>query len=172
MVRLGRYVEPLRGVIHAMKYHKRWPIAEYFGDRLLEDVVVQELLERADVLVPVPLYWRRQFHRGYNQSEVLARYLGKQCHRRVVRAAIRRRHTPAQAGLKSRQARIENVKDAFKLKKGVSFAGQHVVLIDDVLTSGATLASLAKALAPARPAHISAIVIAVADPQNRDFEAI
>lgn len=172
ILRLGRYVEPLRGLIHAMKYHRRWTIGEHLADRLLEDVAVRVLLEESEVLVPVPLHWRRQVRRGYNQSSVVAEQLAKRTGRSVVQPALRVRDTPTQTGLLALRAREANLRGAFALAHPGRIAGKRVVLVDDVLTSGATLKTLARTLWPARPARISAIVLAVADPRGRGFEAL
>jgi ComF family protein len=169
---LGALRDPLRHLIHAIKYHGRWPLAERLADRLLGQERVQNVLRIADCLVPVPLYRLRQVTRGFNQAEVMARHLAKRCGKRFVRPAVRLRNTDTQTHLHSRARREENLKDAFGLVREWPIRNRHVVLVDDVMTTGATLQSLARTLAPAEPASLSAIVLAVADPQGQDFQRI
>ena len=164
VVSLGVFAEPIKSVIHRAKYSGRWTLGEYLAERALEREDVRELLAETDCLVAVPLYRGRQVMRGYNQSDVLARGVaGKLA---VVRPAVRARNTKTQAHLRSREARKENVQDAFLLVEPRCIAGRRVVLVDDVKTSGATLLSLAKALREAEPASLCALVIGVADPRG------
>ena len=73
ILRLGIYQDPLKHVIHQMKYRQRWALAEFLADRLLEQEPVKGLLSQTDCLVPVPLFAMRQIARGYNQADVIAR---------------------------------------------------------------------------------------------------
>ena len=172
IVRLGRFVEPLKELVHHMKYHGRWGLGEQLADWLWEQQRVKDLLESADVIVPVPLHRLRQIERGYNQAEVLARRLGRRADRPVVRPAVRLRHTPSQTQQTSQVKRHENLRGAFGLRHGGRIAGKRVVVIDDVMTTGATLQALGRVLKAAEPASMSAIVIAVADPRGRGFQAV
>lgn len=171
VLRIGTYSEPLKALIHQMKYGRRWGLAEHLARRLLSSDRAKLLLERADVLVPVPLHFVRQLGRGFNQAEVIARQISRESGQPVVRAVSRVRHTPSQTQLTLGQRRA-NVRNAFKLTNAISIRGKHVVVIDDVMTSGATLQTVAATLRPARPASLSALVLAVADPKGRDFQAV
>ena len=172
VLRLGTFTEPLKKLIHQVKYHQRWPLAEVLADRLLAQERVKALLSEADVLVPVPLHWLRQISRGYNQAEVIARRLGSRAGLRVARPVIRLRNTESQTSMTSAAQREENMRDAFALIDPRRVRGRHVVVVDDVMTTGATLKAVARALRPARPARLCAIVLAVADPRGRDFQSI
>ena len=122
----------------------------------------QELLEDADVLVPVPLHWRRGWSRRYNQSGALARVISRQSGVKLASEALRRvRATEQQIGL-SRAQRASNVQGAFKVAadRGSDIAGRRVVLIDDVLTSGATTDACARALLRAKAAQVDVLVFA------------
>lgn len=171
VLRLGIYSEPLKGLIHQMKYNRRWVFAEQMARRLVACHHVKQVLDRADVLVPVPLHFMRQLTRGFNQAEVIARQVSRDSGRRVVRAVSRVRHTPSQTQLNVYQRRA-NVRNAFKLTNAAAIQRKHVVVIDDVMTTGATLQTVAATLREARPASLSALVLAVADPKGRDFQAL
>ena len=172
VVRLGLFVDPLKHLIHQMKYHRRWPLAEFLADRLSDQPRVRGLLTEADCLVAVPLFVTRHIGRGYNQAELIARRLTKRNHKKLARPLSRLRPTETQTNLHSHAKRIENVRDAFGLIDARCVCRKHVVLVDDVMTSGATLQAAARALRPAKPASVCAIVVAVADPKGRGFELV
>lgn len=169
---LTTFRDPVRHLIYGVKYHRRWPIAERLADRLLAQPHVRALLAGVDCVVPVPLHRLRQVARGFNQAEVIARRLARRCGKRFARPAVRLRNTETQTHLHSRAKREENLKDAFGLTNEWSIRSRHVAIVDDVMTTGATLQSLARVIAPAEPASLSAIVVAVADPLGQDFQVI
>jgi ComF family protein len=172
IVRLGVFDGPLKDLIHRMKYHGDWSLAEALADRLWAQDRVRALLSESDALLAVPLHPLRQIARGYNQAQVIAARLARRGRIRVITPAVRLRNTDTQTQLSSQAGRLDNLKDAFGLVRPRAVTGRRIVLVDDVMTSGATLRSLARALRRAKPASISAIVLAVADPKGRGFEAI
>ncbi len=120
------------------------------------------LIDEADVLVPVPLHYTRLVMRGFNQSGWLAQAIGAETGRRVaVDALVRTRRTPSQAGLAGR-ARRRNVSGAFKVRASrmAAVEGKRVLLVDDVLTTGATLSACARALKRAGARHVDVLVLA------------
>lgn len=168
VVRLGLFAEPLRVLIHRLKYHRQWAMGEFLADRLYEQPRTRRLLEQADSLMPVPLHWVRQFSRGYNQSEVIAQRLASLSGLRLINAARRIRNTPTQTRLSHAQ-RLANLRNAFALKKPALVRGRRIVLVDDVMTTGATLLSIGRVVAAAHPASLAAITIAMVDPRGRSF---
>ena len=171
ILRLGTFSDPLKNLIHQMKYHGHWTLAESLADRLLEQEDVKGLLTETDCLVAVPLHRWRQIHRGYNQSEVIAHRLHVRCRIKLRHPIVRLRQTEMQTHLTAAK-REENLKNAFGLISPTSIARQHVVVIDDVTTTSATLQEVGRTLFEAKPASLCAIVLAVADPKGRGFEVI
>jgi ComF family protein len=155
-----RYDDVARTLVHALKYQDRTDLAPAMGRWMAR--AGQELLQNADALVPVPLHWRRGWSRRYNQSGALARVIGRQSGVPVAGSALRRvRPTQQQIGL-SRSERETNVQGAFKVAadRKAEIQGRHIVLIDDVLTSGATIDSCARALLRAKAAQVDVLVFA------------
>jgi ComF family protein len=155
--RLGPYEGPLREVILRMKHPAGEGLAECVGELWAgcAEVRLREL--GANLVVPMPLHWRRRWRRGYNQSEALARAvaarLGLPCRPYCLR---RVRHTPLQAS-QSPAARLENVRNSFRAT-GSALRDQTVLLVDDVLTTGSTAAEATRAL---RAAGARRVVVAV-----------
>src|SRR5262245_40236686 len=155
-----RYDDVARTLVHALKYHDRTDLAPTMGRWMAR--AGRELLDEADVLVPVPLHWRRGWSRRYNQSGALAQTIGRQSGVSVAAEALRRvRPTEQQIGL-SRAQRASNVQGAFKVaaERMADIQGRRVVLVDDVLTSGATSDTCARALLRAKAAQVDVLVFA------------
>lgn len=155
---VGEYDGTLREVIHALKYNKRrslaWPLAALMRSRGID------LLQDADCIVPVPLHWRREYHRGFNQARELARHLD--CP--LIDALVRNRHTRPQVELAA-DRRHANVQKAFASRRcwfsrSRSIAGAKVLLVDDVSTTGATLEACAKVLKDAGASAVYALTAA------------
>jgi ComF family protein len=154
-----RYDDVAR-TLHALKYQDRTDLAPAMGRWMAR--AGHELLGEADALVPVPLHWRRGWSRRYNQSGALARVIERQTGVKLASEALRRvRPTQQQIGL-SRTERASNVQGAFKVApdRKADIAGRRVILIDDVLTSGATVDACARALLRAKAAQVDVLVFA------------
>jgi ComF family protein len=122
----------------------------------------RELLADVDALVPVPLHWRRRWARRYNQSTVLARAISAISGVPITHGGLKRvRATPQQVG-RSRTERADNVQGAFLVppEHRVEVAGRRLVLVDDVLTSGATVEACTRALLRAGAAQVDVLVFA------------
>ncbi len=154
----GSYEGRLREWIHLYKYQRVKTIAEPLGV-LLRDAI--PATEQFDAIVPVPLHWLRQWRRGFNQSEVLARGLAAKLRIPVISALRRVRSTQVQAGL-SHTARRQNVDQAFRCRRHV-VAGKRLLLIDDVMTTGATAAACARTLKRAGAARVVLATVARVD---------
>lgn len=155
-----RYDDVARTLVHALKYQDRTDLAPAMGRWMAR--AGKELLQSADLLVPVPLHWQRGWSRRYNQSGALAKAISRQSGVRMDSGALRRvRATEQQIGL-SRAQRASNVQGAFKVadERKADIQGRHVILIDDVLTSGATVTACARALLRAKAAQVDVLVFA------------
>jgi ComF family protein len=155
-----RYDEVARTLVHALKYQDRTDLAPTMGRWMAR--AGRELLDGADMLIPVPLHWRRAWHRRYNQSGALARAIERQSGVKLKGELLQRiRRTEQQVGL-SRTQRTSNVQGAFKVANDrvAEMQGRRVILIDDVLTSGATIDACARALLRAKAAQVDALVFA------------
>jgi len=148
---------PVQQQIHALKYHAAFLPAHVFGT-LLAEAWRSRGLPAPDVIIPVPLHTRRLWRRGYNQSVELARVLARETGLRIEpRWARRRRATDDQIGMSATERR-RNVRGAFAVDARV--AGLHVALLDDVMTTGATLAELARACRRAGAREVEAWALA------------
>jgi len=155
-----RYDDVAKTLVHALKYQDRTDLAPAMGRWMAR--AGQELLAEADWLIPVPLHWRRAWHRRYNQSGALARAIERQSGVKVRGELLGRvRATEQQVGL-SRPQRASNVQGAFKVSadRQSEVQGRRVVVIDDVLTSGATVDACARALLRAKAAQVDVLVFA------------
>jgi len=160
-----RFDEISRALVHALKYGDRLDLAPMMGRWISH--AGGEILAEADALVPVPLHWRRQWTRRFNQSAMLAAAIAAQSGVPVEARALKRvKATAQQVGL-SRSERAGNVQGAFKVpaEGRPAVAGRRLVVVDDVLTSGATVDGCARALLRAGAANVDVLIFArVADP--------
>jgi ComF family protein len=157
---LGPYEGSLRAVLHALKYSGRRRAAGRLAEALLEEPAVRALVATSDVLVPVPLHPRRLRERGFNQSALLARELARRAGKSACPdALVRCVDTVPQAGLCA-AARRRNVREAFAVGRRASVAGRTVVLVDDVLTTGATATACAKRLREAGAREVRLLTVA------------
>ena len=155
-----RYDEIARALVHRFKYGDRLDLAPMMGRWMAR--AGRELLADAEALVPVPLHWRRLWARRFNQSAALAGAISALAGAPVLHDAVKRvRATPQQVGL-DKTERAENVQGAFRVppERKAEIAGRRLVLVDDVLTSGATVDTCARALLRAGAAHVDVLVFA------------
>lgn len=155
-----RYDDSSRSLILAFKHGDRIDAAPAYarwlaraGDALIAD---------ADLIAPVPLHWTRLFHRRYNQSALLANALARLAERPAAPDLLRRRRrTPSQGGL-GRAERVRNVRGAFAVRAGsrAPVAGKRILLVDDVLTTGATVEACASALLKAGALAVDVLTLA------------
>jgi ComF family protein len=160
-----RFSDVARDLVHLLKYGDRLDLVKPFAKWMTR--AGGEILQEADALVPVPLHWTRLFQRRFNQSAELARVIAKQSGLGVIDDTLLRvRATPPQVGL-ARDERAKNVHGAFSIDKAAraKVKGRRIVLIDDVLTTGATANACARVLRRAGATRIDVLTLArVVDP--------
>ena len=139
------YEGAVKEAIHRMKFYDCKMIGTQLGNLLAELPEVQTLLSTVDCITPVPISKKRRLERGYNQSQVLAEALSDRSGCPCLLLLEKHKHTVPQSGLE-RQDRLQNVQGAYRPAKNSSVAGKRILLIDDVVTTGATMASCADAL--------------------------
>jgi ComF family protein len=155
----GSYEGPLRKLVHLFKYGKVESLAGPLS-RLLVRAMPEN--GRFDVMIAMPMHWRKRWERGFNQAELLARPVAKRFGMKLSNNLRRKRYTKSQAGL-SEIERRENLKNSFSVKRPEEMAGKRVLLIDDVFTTGETLRSAAAALKSAGAAQVCALTLARVD---------
>jgi ComF family protein len=160
-----RYDDVARTLVHAFKYGDRLDLGPTLGRWMA--AAGRELTAEADALIPVPLHWRRLWARRFNQSALLAKIIGTASGVPVVTGALKRvKATRQQVGLTASE-RARNVQGAFRVPPSAraDIVGRRVLLVDDVLTSGATLDACARVLLRAGAADVDVLVFArVVDP--------
>jgi ComF family protein len=159
-LRLGPYDGALREAVLRLKHHSGEGLAELLGELWADHAGPRFQELNADIIIPVPLHWRRQWLRGYNQSTAVAHGVAARLRLPCRPGWLRRvRHTPLQTQ-QTLAGRRENVRGAFAVPAGARPRGQAVLLIDDVMTTGATAAEAAKALRAAGAARVVVAVLA------------
>ena len=152
------YRDQGRDLVLQLKHADRTDLARHLGPWMAREGA--ELIGGADVIVPVPIHWRRLVARTFNQAALLANIISGHAKKPVIADALeRRRATPSQGGL-GREARRRNVAGAFAAKRPAAVAGRTVLLIDDVLTTGATADACARALLRADVVAVDVLALA------------
>jgi ComF family protein len=149
----------LQELIHLFKYGKVESLAVPLG-RLLLRALPQEAA--FDLVMAMPMHWRKRWERGFNQAELLAQPVARRFGVKLAANLRRARHTKAQAGLSDRE-RQTNLKDAFAVRQPAQLAGKRILLVDDVYTTGATLRAATEALKSAGAVHVSVLTLARVD---------
>ncbi len=133
-------------ISQALKYHRNFAAGRYFARLLGARLAASPLYADVDLVVPVPLHWTRRWQRGYNQSAMIARELARELKRPCAERMLRRcRRTRSQARLRGAD-KLANVEGAFVLRDHPPVGVRHILLVDDVFTTGATLAACHVAL--------------------------
>lgn len=163
VVRLGPYADPLRHVIRSMKYRRRDAMQGRLARMLAEAVAAQCPQEEFDVVLSVPMHWRRRLQRGCDHARVLAETVAWPLGLPVGHELVRQRHTPPQVGLpKSR--RETNLRGAFAVPRPKTIRGANILLIDDVTTTGATANEATRTLLNAGALRVTLAVLAKSEP--------
>ena len=167
----GAYSPAMARAIVLLKYQQVTPLADWFAGRLLPLAREHASQFAADVVVPVPLHPARQRERGYNQAELIARALAKRlglpCRPYLL---VRTRPRPEKLRLTLGE-RWRSVRNAFDIREGTQVDKLRVLLLDDVLTTGATLDACSRALRQAGAAYVAAMTVARVMPRSQVLDA-
>jgi ComF family protein len=154
--------ELIQHLIHELKYKGNKEIGIYLSRKMGEHMLLSGRFQNIDCLVPLPLYAAKEFKRGYNQAEVICRGLAETMGIPVMVNNVVRIHFTETQTRKHRTERWDNVARSFQVSNPAVLAGKHVLLVDDVITTGATLEACAQVMAAIPGVQISIAVLAAA----------
>ncbi|WP_226389751.1 ComF family protein [Penaeicola halotolerans] len=147
-------------LMHQLKYKNSPEIGHDLGRRFGKEMLKNGAFADYDLIVPVPLHPKKQYKRGYNQSEAIAKGMSEVMNLSLSKDALLRRKFTESQTRKSRFDRYQNMNDVFHVKSAEIFAGKKVLLVDDILTTGATLTACAQQLEKVGTSEISIAVLA------------
>ena len=153
------FIPPSDKVIHHFKYRGKTKLAQLLGRAMATLIRTDHILKRADVVMPVPLFWWKQLRRGYNQATLLAHVISQETDINEQPALRRVRNTRTQTRL-SESERQDNVRNAFTIEED-GFDNKNILLVDDVLTTGATIQECARMLKNAGAREVYSCVAAI-----------
>ena len=151
----------LQSVIHALKYQKKFKLGMYLGEILSEGIKTRNW--QIDLIVPVPIHPLKKVERGYNQSDYIVKGLSKSLNIPYSTRLIKRtRHTESQTKLKMK-ARAQNVADAFDVRNPKKINRKNILLVDDIITTGATIQECGRALVKGGAKTVYACSVGIAN---------
>lgn len=151
-----------QALIHNLKYKQRSQIGVILGNLYGKELKKSPHFQDVEVIVPVPLHWKKLRKRGYNQSAVFAEGLSESLEIPWIADGLRRNENSVSQTKKSKMSRLENVMSVFEVKNRKALEGKHILLVDDVLTSGATMEACATKILEVPGTKVSLVTIAVA----------
>lgn len=148
---------PSGQMIYHLKYHGQYSLGRALGRLAAQEMAQQGFFDGIDIVVPLPLSRRREHERGYNQSLMIAEGIADVTHLPIASKAVRRvRDTPSQTTLRHAE-RADNTEGAFLLASTDGFEGRHVLIVDDIVTTGSTVCACGAALMRAGGVRISVL---------------
>lgn len=150
-----------QSIVHQIKYHGNARLAHQYGRLLGETLQQSGRFSSIDCLVPVPLHRRRRRQRGYNQSQLICEAMAEVLHVPVISDNLYRRFYTESQTHKKRDSRFDNMQEAFGVRRPTQFENQHILLVDDIITTGATTLSCYHALKPIAGLRISVASLAI-----------
>ncbi len=147
-------------IIHNFKYNGDKPAGRYLSEMLGKKIAVSGYFSGIDIIVPVPLHPLKKWKRGFNQASVIAYELGKFMGKPVIEGVLKRGRYSSTQTSKDRKGRIRSVEGAFYLKHPERFSDLHILLVDDVLTTGATIEACGKQILKADGVTLSIAALA------------
>ncbi len=159
---LWNYSESVEILIHKFKYASKTGLGKRLGELLAELLRKTPLVNELQIIIPVPLHKSRKRERGFNQAEILAEELGRQLNLPVETNSLSRIKNTADQTRLSAEERKLNVKDAFRIARQINLTDKSTLLVDDVITTGATLNECAQVLKKQGAKRVYACTLAVA----------
>ncbi|MBK8055271.1 MAG: ComF family protein [Saprospiraceae bacterium] len=152
----------VQNMLHKLKYKKRKEIGEILGEIAGQKLMSSPLFQKPDLIIPIPIHYLKEKKRGYNQSSIfgkaVGRVLGVECREDII---IKSKWSESQTG-KSRTQRVDNVEEVFELIKPELIQSRHVLIVDDVVTTGATIEACCMKLKASQVGKMSILTIAAA----------
>ena len=154
--------KPIQDILHALKYQFKAPLGRHFGEVMGTTILKSNKYKTIEALIPVPIHPQKRFLRGYNQSELLAEGMATILEIPILRDVVLKKANNASQTRKNRFLRWDNASEQFCLgNKGIHY--RHVAIVDDVITTGATLEAMAQLLRSHYPdLQISLLSFAIA----------
>lgn len=153
----------LQHAIHTLKYDKKFPVGIFLGKVLAAEIKSSKTNWKFDLIIPIPLHQLKKAERGYNQAYYIAKGVGKIFKVKVSDRSVKRiKYTESQTTMDLNE-REENISGAFKVKWNTQVRGKNILLLDDVITTGATISECGKILLEAGASKVYAASIAIAD---------
>lgn len=156
------YNDPMRHLLHAFKYEKKTILRHFFAELLISSIERYRLpVKKFDYLIPMPIHPAKYREREFNQTELLVCILGEKFNIPIyINNLVRPKATRPQAFLEEKE-RWTNVQDAFRIRKPLTLKNKSILIIDDLLTTGATACEAAKTCKAAGAAHVSILALAI-----------
>jgi ComF family protein len=153
----------VQNLIHNLKYNGRTDVGVLLGNMLGERLITSTLYKDIDLIIPVPLHHKKYKHRGYNQCTFIAEGIAEKMEIGFSEENLIRNTSTESQTKKNRYNRYENMQDVFKVSTPTHIAGKHILLVDDVITTGATLEACANELLNNGAAKVSIAALAFAE---------
>jgi ComF family protein len=153
----------VQNLIHNLKYNGRTDVGVLLGNMLGERLITSTLYKDIDLIIPVPLHHKKYKHRGYNQCTFIAEGIAEKMEIAFSEENLIRSTSTESQTKKNRYNRYENMQDVFKVSTPTYIAGKHILLVDDVITTGATLEACANELLNNGAAKVSIAALAFAE---------
>lgn len=149
----------IQQLVHSFKYRGFKDVGYFFGEELGKEICSIPQFEDLSYILPVPLHPKKLKKRGFNQSEIIAQGIGRKTGTEVNANILYRRNFSSTQTRKSKYERWQNVENIFALKSNKKIEGKHVLLVDDVITTGATIEACANALFEAPQVKVSVVAV-------------
>lgn len=149
-----------QNLIHNLKYRNRQEIGTYLGNLYAKELIDLAVFKEIDYIIPVPLHQKRFHERGYNQVTTFCKAIENNLKIPVLDDVLVKKHHLKSLTDKSKEGRLEHIKNAFSIENQHKIEGKHILIIDDVFTTGATIEACAKEVLKIKNTKISILTMA------------